>query len=120
MSVERSTKTDWRRVLRSVQDLYNSSMMLRPKVVQLIRKYDQKKCTFQLFSCYSFSDSRLVGTDRVVRLGECTADLTGMNEKVMQARGIYEQMTGGGQPQPHQQQQQRELSRSFSTIHLKR
>ncbi|MBZ6370998.1 MAG: hypothetical protein LBE44_03660 [Microbacterium hominis] len=27
----------------SEQDLYNSSMALRPKVVQLIRKYDQKQ-----------------------------------------------------------------------------
>ncbi|GAA5827009.1 hypothetical protein JCM5353_008884 [Sporobolomyces roseus] len=55
-------------------DLYNSSMMLRPRVVQLIRKYDQKK-----------------------------SELSGMNEKVMQARGIYEQMTGASQPQQQQQ-----------------
>ena len=70
-----------------------------------------------LLSSLSFDVTR---ADRVGTALGRTADLTGMNEKVMQARGIYEQMTGGGQPQPHQQQQQRELSRSFSTIHLKR
>ncbi|GAA5852461.1 hypothetical protein JCM9279_003455 [Rhodotorula babjevae] len=46
-------------------DLYNSSMALRPKVVQLIRKYEQKQ-----------------------------ADLQAMNEKVDRARSTYEQMAG--------------------------
>ncbi|KPV74154.1 uncharacterized protein RHOBADRAFT_54012 [Rhodotorula graminis WP1] len=46
-------------------DLYNSSMALRPKVVQLIRKYEQKQ-----------------------------ADLQAMHEKVDRARATYEQMAG--------------------------
>ncbi|GAA5893853.1 hypothetical protein JCM5296_004619 [Sporobolomyces johnsonii] len=58
-------------------DLYNSSMALRPKVVQLIRKYDQKQ-----------------------------AELQAMDEKVNRARATYEQVTGEGRrgygvaPQP--------------------
>ncbi|GAA5973824.1 hypothetical protein JCM21900_005647 [Sporobolomyces salmonicolor] len=58
-------------------DLYNSSMALRPKVVQLIRQYDQKQ-----------------------------AELQAMDEKVNRARATYEQMTGEGRrgygaaPQP--------------------
>ncbi|GAA5907319.1 uncharacterized protein JCM6883_001169 [Sporobolomyces salmoneus] len=44
-------------------DLYNSSMRLRPRVVKLIRKYDQKQ-----------------------------ADLQNMKQRVEQARGIYEGM----------------------------
>ncbi|GJN90427.1 hypothetical protein Rhopal_003438-T1 [Rhodotorula paludigena] len=46
-------------------DLYNSSMALRPKVVQLIRKYEQKQ-----------------------------ADLHAMNEKVDRAKATYEQLAG--------------------------
>ncbi|GAA6054704.1 hypothetical protein JCM3770_000039 [Rhodotorula araucariae] len=46
-------------------DLYNSSMALRPRVVQLIRKYEQKQ-----------------------------ADLYAMSEKVDRAKATYEQLTG--------------------------
>ncbi|GAA5912401.1 hypothetical protein JCM8208_005156 [Rhodotorula glutinis] len=69
-------------------DLYNSSMALRPKVVQLIRKYEQKQ-----------------------------ADLQAMHEKVDRARTTYEQMAGmhashgyghpNGFASPYQQHQQR-------------
>ncbi|BGP49761.1 hypothetical protein JCM10450v2_005666 [Rhodotorula kratochvilovae] len=72
-------------------DLYNSSMALRPRVVQLIRKYEQKQ-----------------------------ADLYAMSEKVDRAKATYEQLAGlapqhahtpyaqpNGYPAaPHQQQQQ--------------
>ncbi|GAA5882954.1 hypothetical protein JCM16303_006671, partial [Sporobolomyces ruberrimus] len=54
-------------------DLYNSSMRLRPRVVKLIRKYDQKQ-----------------------------ADLENMSRKVDQARGIYEGMMGQRTTQPPQ------------------
>ncbi|GAA5990123.1 hypothetical protein JCM10908_005833 [Rhodotorula pacifica] len=63
-------------------DLYNSSMALRPKVVQLIRKYDQKQ-----------------------------AELRAMNDKVDQANAVFERNAGLSQqhyaqhqqPQPYQQ-----------------
>ncbi|GAA6017332.1 hypothetical protein JCM11491_000635 [Sporobolomyces phaffii] len=68
-------------------DLYNSSMRLRPRVVKLIRKYDQKQ-----------------------------ADLEDMNRKVDQARGIYEGMLGQHRPQqlPPQQQQQQQQPHAYA------
>ncbi|ORY69428.1 hypothetical protein BCR35DRAFT_308005 [Leucosporidium creatinivorum] len=65
-------------------DRYNEAMALAPKVVNLIRKYDQKQ-----------------------------AELREMNDKFVKAKATYEQLAGyghGGYPQaappPHHQQQQ--------------
>ncbi|GAA5878262.1 hypothetical protein JCM3774_001134 [Rhodotorula dairenensis] len=61
-------------------DLYNASMALRPKVVQLIRKYDQKQ-----------------------------AELRAMNDKVEQAKATFERNAGLAyqqQPYPAQHPQQ--------------
>ncbi|POY73370.1 hypothetical protein BMF94_3707 [Rhodotorula taiwanensis] len=54
-------------------DLYNSSMALRPRVVQLIRKYDQKQ-----------------------------AELRSLNDKVDQAKAAFERNTGYVQQQQQQ------------------
>ncbi|GAA6020000.1 hypothetical protein JCM10207_006754 [Rhodosporidiobolus poonsookiae] len=58
-------------------DLYNSSMRLRPKVVQLIRKYEQKQ-----------------------------ADLQGLSDKVNHAKATYEQLVGLPPSQPYGQHAQ--------------
>ncbi|BGP25997.1 class E vacuolar protein-sorting machinery protein hse1 [Rhodotorula toruloides] len=57
-------------------DLYNSSMALRPKVVQLIRKYEQKQ-----------------------------AELHAMHDKVNRAKATYEQLAGRQPTQQHQPRQ---------------
>ncbi|BGP17864.1 hypothetical protein JCM10213_008339 [Rhodosporidiobolus nylandii] len=58
-----------------VTDLYNTSMRLRPKVVQLIRNYEQKQ-----------------------------ADLQGLSDNLSRAKAAYEQATGLPSSQPYPQQ----------------
>ncbi|CEQ41504.1 SPOSA6832_03237, partial [Sporobolomyces salmonicolor] len=84
------------------QDLYNSSMALRPKVVQLIRQYDQKQGP-----CHCFRFSSCLSRAHLLSMScATTAELQAMDEKVNRARATYEQMTGEGRrgyeaaPQP--------------------
>ncbi|GAA5833057.1 hypothetical protein JCM11251_006498 [Rhodosporidiobolus azoricus] len=62
---------------QELTDLYNSSMRLRPKVVQLLRKYEQKQ-----------------------------ADLHSLSDKVQHAKSTYEQYVGIAPPPQQQAQQQ--------------
>lgn len=77
------------------QDLYNSSMALRPKVVQLIRKYDQKQGempTKDIVARCTTADIRTT----------FPAELRAMNDKVEQAKTTFER--NAGLANQHQQQ----------------
>ncbi|GAA5894319.1 hypothetical protein JCM6882_007629 [Rhodosporidiobolus microsporus] len=65
-------------------DLYNSSMRLRPKVVQLLRKYEQKQ-----------------------------ADLHSLSDKVQHAKATYEQYVGIAPPPQQAQQQQQQQQQPY-------
>ncbi|GAA5852174.1 hypothetical protein JCM8547_006689 [Rhodosporidiobolus lusitaniae] len=82
-------------------DLYNSSMRLRPKVVQLIRKYEQKQADLQGFS------------EKVAHAKATYEQMAGLplSQSVRQAQQPYPQQNGYHplqQPPPHVQQQQQQ------------
>lgn len=91
-------------LLTFVQELYRTSMSLRPKIVKLIDKYSQKRGAQSLLHARG-----AVFDDRT------TADLVFMNESFVKARGIFDRMmedslarhTGlyAGRPTPGPQRQ---------------
>jgi signal transducing adaptor molecule len=87
-----------------ISELYQRTLSIRPKLIELIARYSQKKGMY---------DERVIlriATDHV-----CTDDFTQLNEKFIKARRDYEALleSSMSQPQyqqhyPYQQQQQRQ------------
>jgi hypothetical protein len=67
----------------TLQELYRSSMSLRPKIVKLIDKYSQKRGMRHNDECLAFHFVYKLAT---------SAELVAMNENFVKARGVFEQM----------------------------
>lgn len=65
-------------------------MRLRPKVVQLIRKYEQKQGAYFFHSLLRFCSFFESSADAP----PFPADLQGLSDKVAHAKATYEQMAG--------------------------